>query len=184
LSKEINDARILIEQLPNDPESIEGIGRNIESKFISCEDLKKEFKMECRLISNYKLKKDYENQLSVYEEEIISLRKRLQMHRSEHQRSRGGPKNDDDLIDEMHRIQNKTEDSLNNIENLIVSAQEIGLSTLKEQKYQRKQLERIEEKTYRLEDSARKTDKMLKRFGRRKLKTKLKKCFHRDSKDT
>jgi len=73
----------------------------------------------------------------------------------------------DALINQMHGIQDKTQDSLDRTKQMVLESKEVGMGTLEELKRQREQMGQIEDGMFVLEDNLTRSEKLLKTFGRR-----------------
>jgi len=164
----------------------------IEKRLRAAQGTKRSFKMETRLVADVNARKKFESRLQRLDQQLNTLQGDCKALRQEHERGElfdgqggeGGEGNEDDgvkagdgMIDEMHDIQNKTQDSLGNTKALIAQSKEVGMSTLEELERQRNVLTNIEKEIDRVDDNLARAEALLKQFGKRMASDKFIQCF-------
>ena len=177
--------------MPDGPEKT-GVFDRIEKRLRTAQGPKRSFKMETRLVADVNARRKYETRLQRLEQQMNTLAADCKALRQEFERGelfegQGGGEggvNEDDavkagdkMLDEMHDIQNKTQDSLGNTKALIAQSKEVGMATLEELERQRNVLSNIEQEIDRVDDNLARAEALLKQFGKRMASDKFIQCF-------
>ena len=180
-----------VQSMPHGQEKTAVFDR-IEKRLRTAQGPKRSFKMETRLVADANARRKYETRLQRLEQQMNTLAADCKALRQEHERGElfegqgGGEggvneedavKAGDKMLDEMHDIQNKTQDSLGNTKALIAQSKEVGMATLEELERQRNVLSNIESEIDRVDDNLARAEALLKQFGKRMASDKLIQCF-------
>ena len=180
-----------VQSMPDGPEKT-GVFDRIEKRLRTAQGPKRSFKMETRLVADVNARRKYETRLQRLEQQMNTLAADCKALRQEFERGelfegQGGGEggvNEDDavkagdkMLDEMHDIQNKTQDSLGNTKALIAQSKEVGMATLEELERQRNVLSNIEQEIDRVDDNLARAEALLKQFGKRMASDKFIQCF-------
>lgn len=195
LQEEINSIRDILDSIPDQSSNLDKnqLLDEADKQIRSAQGTKRSFKMECRLVADPTERKGYESQLSQLEQTLNSLTDdcktlRASTNKGELFMGAGGDDTDanmelngeeagDALLKDAHRIQGKTQDSIDNIRQMTIEAQEVGMDTLEELRKQREQITAIDEEVMKIEDNLQRADKLVRNFGRRMATDKLIQCF-------
>eukprot|EP00586_Coscinodiscus_wailesii_P018026 CAMPEP_0172519950 /NCGR_PEP_ID=MMETSP1066-20121228/291717_1 /TAXON_ID=671091 /ORGANISM="Coscinodiscus wailesii, Strain CCMP2513" /LENGTH=382 /DNA_ID=CAMNT_0013302625 /DNA_START=98 /DNA_END=1243 /DNA_ORIENTATION=+ len=181
LSAEIDEISNLLNRAASSTSDVDKRSKleEAEKKLRSAQGTKRSFKVECRLVADPSERKQFETRLGRHEDTLGELQSDLNALKNEAKRGMlfDGAAGDGDelnaeasgdaLINQMHGIQDKTQDSLDRTKQMVLESKEVGMGTLEELKRQREQMERIEEETMKIEDNLKRSEKLLKTFGRR-----------------
>lgn len=177
--------------MPDGPEKTAVFDR-IEKRLRTAQGPKRSFKMETRLVADVNARRKYETRLQRLDQQMNTLAADCKALRQEHERGElfegqggeGGGDNEEDatkagdkMVDEMHGIQNKTQDSLGNTKAMIAASKEVGMATLEELERQRNVLSNIESEIDRVDDNLARAEALLKQFGKRMASDKFIQCF-------
>eukprot|EP00543_Licmophora_paradoxa_P006288 CAMPEP_0202448346 /NCGR_PEP_ID=MMETSP1360-20130828/7162_1 /ASSEMBLY_ACC=CAM_ASM_000848 /TAXON_ID=515479 /ORGANISM="Licmophora paradoxa, Strain CCMP2313" /LENGTH=278 /DNA_ID=CAMNT_0049065869 /DNA_START=150 /DNA_END=986 /DNA_ORIENTATION=- len=195
LAKEIDEIQNLLDRIPGivqDKEKAAAFDK-IEEKLKAANNTKKTFKMETRLISDMKQRKQYEKRLTRLGEDLSHLKADLTAMKQDFERDNliGGAHHDSDveydeeegqkagdqMLGEASKIQEKTQDSLDVTKQLIEESKEVGLSSLEELKRQRETLGRIDKEMDRVDGALGQAEKLIKQFGKRMASDRFIQCF-------
>ena len=157
-----------------------------KSKVWSAASMKRAFKMEIRLIRNVGLRRTYERRLAQLDQQLKTLYADCKALESESARGElfveaeeqfatgnlngngmDGVEAGDIMLKESHSLQDETQDSLTRIKHIIADSKVVGVGTLEELDRQRKVTQNIDKATDRVDDHLSRSEKLLKRFGRR-----------------
>lgn len=147
---------------------------------------KRSFKMECRLVADPNAKRQYEQELAKHEKDLISLKQEISSLKSGNSKQElfdganagtSGEQDGDSLLKDASRIQDKTQDSLDNTKRLVEESKETGMNTLEQLHQQREQIERIDNDVDRIEDNLQRADRLIKTFSKRMATDKLIQSF-------
>lgn len=195
LTEEIEAIQQLVDQVQSMPDGPEktGVFERIEKRLRTAQGPKRSFKMETRLVADVNARRKYETRLQRLEQQMNTLAADCKALRQEHERGElfegqggegGGGGNEEDavkagdkMLDEMHDIQNKTQDSLGNTKAMIAQSKEVGMATLEELERQRNVLSNIESEIDRVDDNLARAEALLKQFGKRMASDKFIQCF-------
>mmetsp|Transcript_8526 Transcript_8526/g.8088 ORF Transcript_8526/g.8088 Transcript_8526/m.8088 type:complete len:183 (-) Transcript_8526:255-803(-) len=138
--------------------------------------------MECRLVSDPNAKRQYEQQLAQHEQDLQTLKQEISSLKSNSSKQElfdganagASPQQDgDSLLKGASRIQDKTQESLDNTKRLVEESKETGMNTLEQLHQQREQIERIDNDVDRIEDNLQRADRLIKTFSKRMATDKL-----------
>mmetsp|Transcript_2972 Transcript_2972/g.4165 ORF Transcript_2972/g.4165 Transcript_2972/m.4165 type:complete len:271 (+) Transcript_2972:57-869(+) len=197
LKDEIDDIRSIlntIPQLQNDEMERKSRISNAETKLRVTNGTKRALKMETRLVTDHATRKKYEEKWQAHERAVSNLVSDLKALRAEEGKSTlflgrkkdhldggkyndNGEENGDALLDDMGRIQNKTQESLNKTSQMINEAKEVGVGTVEELGRQRHQIEGINRDVDRIEGELSRADRLIKTFAKRMATDKMFQCF-------
>lgn len=153
---------------------------------------KRSFKMEIRLVSDAQSRRKYESRLQQLDQKLKGLNADVKAVESETARgelflsSNGGERSEqpgdgvaagNQMLQEAHGLQDKTQDSLSRTKQMVAESKEVGVATLEELQRQREVLTSIEQETDRLDDNLARAEKLLKQFGRRMASDHFIQCF-------
>ena len=83
----------------------------------------------------------------------------------------------DALLKDANRMQDQTQGAIDNIEQMVLEAKEVGMGTIEELRRQRDQITGIDEQAMKIEDDLKRADKLIRNFGRRMATDKIIQCF-------
>mmetsp|Transcript_4843 Transcript_4843/g.6429 ORF Transcript_4843/g.6429 Transcript_4843/m.6429 type:complete len:261 (-) Transcript_4843:241-1023(-) len=189
LTEEIESISALLESVPNIRSDIEKKATldQVDKSIRSAQGTKRSFKMESRLVADPNQRRRYENRLSEHERKLTSLSGDLRALRSGEQRGElflgadtgnGDPaKTGDALLNEASKLQDKTQQSLDNTKQMVAASKDVGMATIEELERQRKTIQNIDDEANRIEDNLQRADKLIKTFGKRMATDKVIQCF-------
>lgn len=196
LTEEIEAIQQLVDQVQSMGDTPEktGIFERIEKRLRGAQGPKRSFKMEIRLVADVNQRKKFESRLQRLDQQMMTLQADCKALKQEHERGElfdgqggsgpggevteaDGQKAGDKMMDEMHDIQNKTQDSLGNTKAMIAASKEVGMATLEELERQRDVLSNIEKEIDRVDDNLARAEALLKQFGKRMASDKFIQCF-------
>lgn len=166
-----------------------------EKKLRAAQGTAKSYKMETRLVSDPKQRRNYENKLTRLSEELGTLANDIKALRSGMQRDQlfvgaksaigGGTSMDgmtgeeagDIMLKDMTDIQDKTKKSLGNTKSMVAASKQVGEATMEELLRQREQIRTIDDEAMRIEDNLNRADKLIKTFGKRMATDRFIQCF-------
>merc|ERR1712060_797480 len=130
LNDEISAIKSLLNNLPSNDFDKTSALKKIDGKLRGAKSVKKSFKMECRLVADATAKKEFEDSLARYDEEISQIKSDLRALQEEQRRNevfagsaeqaeQGGVEAGDKLLAETKRIQDNTQSSLDHTKQLI-----------------------------------------------------------------
>mmetsp|Transcript_20014 Transcript_20014/g.22890 ORF Transcript_20014/g.22890 Transcript_20014/m.22890 type:complete len:263 (-) Transcript_20014:143-931(-) len=198
LTQEIDELNALInDEIPaitNDDSKSHAINQ-AESKLKSASKTKKTLKMETRLVTDTQSRKCYEDRHSRLDENLSHLKADLSALKQDFERARlglmqgsdvgnpyemseeDGQRAGDQMLGEAHRLQDKTQDALENTKQMVNEAKEVGMSSLEELKRQRETMDRIDQDTDRIDTALDVAEKLIKNFGKRMASDRFIQCF-------
>lgn len=177
LAEEISTIRIKLQSYPSLDDSRKPSAINeIEEKVRKANGTKRAFKMECRMVADANLKKKYEltlqqrtEELSQLENDVETLKKELmqsELFVDAEDSEAAGVELGNKMIGEMHAIQDKTQEGIDNIKNLVEESRDVGSATLEKLRQQNEQILEIDKDVDKLEYHLKYADKMLKKFSK------------------
>lgn len=131
---------------------------------------KRAFKLEIRLVQDQDSRSKYTKLLKKLENELQTLKVDLKALQAEEQ---GGNGESDptmagsNMLNEISKLQDKTQDSLVCTKNMIAASKEVGLATLEELQMQQEVIGNIDRETDRLGHNLTRAEALVKRFRRR-----------------
>jgi hypothetical protein len=186
-AKEEQQFKGLVEKLKNiatssNIKAIENAAKECEVKSLRVKEVKKSFGLELKLIRDRAIRKDYEEKCNAIDEDFDIQFKEFTRLKSSNQRqdlfstsnttSTTNPystegKNNDQLLNEAHRIQDLTFESLTRTKNMIEASKEIGSATVEQLRTQRDQIIEIEKEVDALDSNLVRAEKLIVNFTRR-----------------
>jgi SNARE protein len=164
-----------------------------EKKLRAAQGTAKSYKMETRLVSDPRQKREYDNKLSRLTEEMGTIANDLRALRGGAQRDQlfvgarsgigrsvegmSGEEAGDIMLSDMNEIQDKTKSSLQNTKGMVAASKEVGEATMEELLRQREQIRTIDNEAMRIEDNLNRADKLIKTFGKRMATDRFIQCF-------
>lgn len=165
----------------------------VERKLKGANGTKKSLKMETRLVTDIRQRRQYEHRLQRLDEDLSHLNADLQALKQDVERGRlfhgrGNGDSDefveedalkagDNMLGEAGRIQNQTQESLHVTKQLVAESKEVGMSTLEELRRQRETLTRIDQQADRIEGALDVAEKLIKQFSKRMASDRFIQCF-------
>ena len=148
-------------------------------------------KMETRLLQDQEARNKYKKELVHYKETVSQLSADVTNLWNEGDRQQiflgaktgtatpvVGPEATGDMVlDEVERVQDKTQASLSRTRQIIEDTKEIGMNTAEEVKRQGLQIESITNDVDKVEGNLHRADKLIRKFGRRMARDKLIQSF-------
>ena len=166
---------------------------DIEKLLKSAQQTKKTLKLETRLVTDVRDRKSHEKTLANLTDELSNLKTDLENMKSNfekealmdgHGEDGIGDYDDEDaaaagdaMLGEAAALQDKSQDSLDNIKNMVADSKEVGLTSLEELKRQRETLDRIDQEFDRVDGALDQADKLVKQFGKRMASDRFIQCF-------
>lgn len=196
LSSEIDQIQSLMDAIPSmvdDDEKADSL-MEVERKLKGANGTKKSLKMETRLVTDIKQRRQYEQRLLRLDEDLSHLNADLQALKQDIERDKlfrgrdgdddsaefdeaDGQKAGDNMLGEAHRIQDMTQDSLQVTKQLVAESKEVGMSTLEELRRQRETLTRIDQQIDRVDGALGTAEKLVKHFSKRMASDRFIQCF-------
>ena len=196
LSSEIDQIQSIMDAIPSmvdDDEKAHSL-MEVERKLKGANGTKKSLKMETRLVTDIKQRRQYEQRLQRLDEDLSHLNADLQALKQDVARDRlfdgrdgdqdwdefdetEGVKAGDNMLGTAHRIQDQTQDSLNVTKQLVAESKEVGMSTLEELRRQRETLTRIDQQVDRIDGALGTAEKLVKQFSKRMASDRFIQCF-------
>lgn len=184
----------LLDGVPSlsDPVERAGAMEEADDRLRGAAGTKRSFKMEIRLVQDIKERRRLEGVLQGMDQELRTLKADLKALQADENRgelfvSGGGGNGEDDeqdptmagsnMLNEASRLQDKTQDSLQNTRNMIAASKEVGVSTLEELQRQREVINNIDKEADRLDDNLARAEALMKQFGKRMAGDKFIQCF-------
>jgi len=186
----------LVSEIPgmvDDDEKADALAR-AEKKLKHANGTKKTMKLETRLVTDQRQRKQYEGRLNRLNEDLGHLKADLQALKQDFQRQQllesgeageaedefneeDAQKAGDSMLGEAHKLQDKTQESLDYTKQLVEESKEVGLTSLEELKRQRETMNRIDENIQRIDSALDVAEKLIKTFGRRMASDRFIQCF-------
>jgi len=154
---------------------------------------KRSFKMEIRLVQDQDLRSKYTKRLKKLENELRTLKADLKALQAEENRGElfisgdaGGRDGNgemdptmagNNMLNEASALQDKTQDAIGNMRNMIDGSKEVGVATLEELQRQREVIGKIDSEADRMGDNLARAEALVKQFGRRMAGDKFIQCF-------
>lgn len=177
LLAEIDEVRNLLRSASSqDGRELAQMLEQIEKKVRSAQGTKRSYKMELRLMADPESKKMFEDKLLVHEQSVSALADELKTMKEDQNRSElfdgggvdeeQGVPNGDAMLNQASTIQDKTQDALNNITNMVQESNEVASDALNELIEQKLQIQDIDKVAMEMEDNLKRAEKLIKNFGR------------------
>eukprot|EP00542_Grammatophora_oceanica_P018299 CAMPEP_0194028590 /NCGR_PEP_ID=MMETSP0009_2-20130614/2519_1 /TAXON_ID=210454 /ORGANISM="Grammatophora oceanica, Strain CCMP 410" /LENGTH=272 /DNA_ID=CAMNT_0038668025 /DNA_START=55 /DNA_END=873 /DNA_ORIENTATION=+ len=203
LTNEIEDIQASMDDIPaiTDVEDKLSALREVDKKIKGANGTKKSLKMETRLVTDVKQRRQYEQRLHRLDEDLKHLQADLAALKQDAERQSlfggggdgGGDSGEeysdgfgkeenavkagDDMLAAAHNTQEQTQESLDYTKQLVAESKEVGMSTLEELKRQRETLTRIDQETDRIDSALDRAEKLIKHFSKRMASDKFIQCF-------
>lgn len=195
LTQEIDEIHALMDEIPaiSKRDAKQNAISQAEAKLKSASKTKKTLKMETRLVTDSQARKRYETRHARLGEDLSHLKADLQALKQEFQREglmEGAEEDDvynvteddaqkagDAMLGEAHRLQDKTQESLDYTKQMVAESKEVGLSSLEELKRQRETLDRIDKEADRIDSALDVAERLIKTFGKRMASDRFIQCF-------
>jgi len=195
LSTEIDQIQSIMDAIPSmsDEDEKADALMEVERKLKGANGTKKSLKMETRLVTDIRQRRQYEHRLQRLDEDLSHLNADLQALKQDVERGRlfhgrGNGDSDefveedalkagDNMLGEAGRIQNQTQESLHVTKQLVAESKEVGMSTLEELRRQRETLTRIDQQADRIEGALDVAEKLIKQFSKRMASDRFIQCF-------
>jgi len=189
----MEDVQRMVDIIPNLKDDMKRSSaiRKAEKYLKSANGTRRSFKMEIRLVQDPSQKQAIEQKFAQMSDRLKALAADVKALKQEEQRDElfvgrhGGEekvdeddaiKKGDNMLKDASRLQDKTQESLENTKRLVAESKEVGMTTLEELQRQRQQIQDIDKQAMRMENELERADKLIKAFGKRMASDKFIQC--------
>ena len=182
--KEVQQLQELVEKYKQAVDSsnqrlIEILTKDCDAKVLRVKEVKKSFALELKLARDKTLRSDFEGRLKDYEAQANEYTKQFQnLKATTNKNSLFGDsvpmadsnlegKTNDNLLQDTHKIQEKTFESLARTRNMIQASKEIGTATVEQLQQQKEQIRTIEQDIDAMDSNLVRAEKLVGNFARR-----------------
>lgn len=182
--KEVNQFQTLLEKYQQAISSsnqhlIDILTKDCDAKVLRVKEVKKSFSLELKLARDKSLRTEFESRLKEHEERANEYTKQFYtLKASTNKNSLFGDavpsysnnlegKTNDSLLEDTHKVQEKTFESLARTKNMIQASKEIGTATVEQLQQQKEQIKTIEEDIDAMDSNLVRAEKLVGNFARR-----------------
>ena len=184
LFEELETIRSLVDKASNSTDNIEkaSLVEQTDKNIHKSNGTRRLFKLEYRLFSDPNAKRQYAQQLAHHEQDLQTIQQENTSLKSNNSKQElfdaanigASPQQDgDSLLKGTGRIQDKTQEYLDNTKQLVEEIKETEMNTLGQLHQQREQIERIENDVDCIEDNLMRADYRIKMFSKHMATDKL-----------
>lgn len=174
LDREIDEIRKKLESISGSNKDISCL-KDVQDNLMNTKNTSlSSLRSEIRLINDRKQRLNFQKEYTEYENSIQNMLENVNhmLMTSEPLDETDAIKAGDSLLSETENLQKKTQTSLSKTRDMINEAKDVGMTTVKQLKSQRDQLQNVQDTVTSTEENLLKSDKLMKRFWRGSSKVK------------